>query len=145
MCQISSGGYHVSEIHACANARDAGRIARDCRAFRELPLHLGGMHVYFEPSLDALSLRSDVISSIKILSFFIKLTHTTASMEPCGEGGPDVIAPIEPALYCEPLGLPQQHPLAVCSFRAPSGRLKLTARRHTFNKDSLPSPCISPG
>ena len=39
----------------------------------------------------------------------IQVTNTTASMEQRGERGPGVA--IDPALYCDLLGLPQQHPL----------------------------------
>ena len=99
------------------------------------------MFLYFEPSLDALSLRPDVVSSIKIisskgsgcrgcwrshsplqnLSFSLSMSSRSTSRAGLGTRGQgsSLLGPLDP------------------SFRALSGRLKFTVRRHEFNKDPL--------
>ena len=86
----------------------------------------------FEPSLDALSLRPDVISSIKIFSLvlangmvgtmgtrFVGRAELHNQLVNLRKVGRSLLGPVVP------------------SFRTLSRRLKLTVRRHKFNTDSL--------
>ena len=108
--------------------------------------------LHFEPSLAALSQRSDVISSIKILSLRTRGPHQVLSRNfICLQRlrAKTMLAQETRGCQRQQVSLFIMHRQRlfvslVPSSRALSGHFKFTVRRHKFNEDSLPDVVRAP-